>query len=161
MRKPVAVLGLAVALASCSSEPRTYEDCVLKAMDGSGKSDVAARMIAAACREKFPYRGADSHAADEVELSALQLLGLTGRAGLSFGKTYSGSIYNGNKDVTVTQVEISITTSVDGEEVTRTYLDEVNIPPLSTSDFSFDIIVGDTGADYSWGITGALGRKAK
>ena len=47
----IAVAGVFVA---CSQEPQSYEDCVLKAMEGGGKSDLAVRVIEAACREKCP-----------------------------------------------------------------------------------------------------------
>lgn len=49
-----AVFWVAIMVACGSSEPKTYEDCVLKAMEGGGKSDRAASIIARACREKFP-----------------------------------------------------------------------------------------------------------
>ena len=81
-------------------------------------------------------------------------MNLTGRAGLSYGNTFSGSIYNGNRDVTITEVEIAVTASKGDSKV---YITKVLVLPLSTSNFSFDIVVGDKGSEYSWNIVSAKG----
>jgi hypothetical protein len=106
--------------------------------------------------EASSYGGSDTP--QERELTGLELALLTGRAGLSYGNHYSGSIYNGTRGLTVTEVQITVTTTVAGEEVSRSYRDEVSIPPETTGDFAFDIIVGDKNASYTWSISSATGR---
>lgn len=95
------------------------------------------------------------------ELSREQINKLTGRANLSFGNYYSGSIHNGNDDITVHEVVIKVKTTANGEEISRTYVDEVHISPRTTADFGFGIIVGDKDAEYSWSIVGAKGGLAE
>jgi hypothetical protein len=82
---------------------------------------------------------------------------LTGRAGLSFGNYYSCSIYNGNDHLTVTEVEITIKTTIGGKEVSTPYRQKVKIAPKTTADFGFNIVVGDPGATYEWTVTGGKG----
>lgn len=118
-------------------------------------SNVAAAEIKRSCRGKFPT---DPEAKPEPrELAASEVEALTGRAGLMFGNTYGGNIYNENNDLTVTRIRIKVTTKIDGKIVSRVYLADVTIPPHSAADFSFSIIRGDAGADYSWSIDGAMG----
>ncbi|RZB30377.1 MAG: hypothetical protein SRB1_02657 [Desulfobacteraceae bacterium Eth-SRB1] len=69
---------------------------------------------------------------------------------MSFDNYYSGHIYNGNKDLTVAEISFSVTTTIGGEETSRMYTDDVNIPPQTTADFGFNIVKGDKDADYSW-----------
>jgi hypothetical protein len=94
-------------------------------------------------------------------LTDQELSKLTGRAGLDFGNSYKGNIYNGNRNVTISELTISITTTTNGKEVTRQYVADIEygrtIPPLKTGDIRVYIIVGDKDAHYSWGIVGAKG----
>jgi hypothetical protein len=83
---------------------------------------------------------------------------LNGRAGLEYGDRFGGTIYNGNADVTVTQLRIKVTTKIDRQDVSRIYVDDVIIPPHSAKAFGFDIVVGDKGAEYSWDTDGARGH---
>jgi len=147
---------LATSVAGCDQlfGHRTFDDCILQNMKGA-TSDIAARAIHKSCREKFP-EGAEAVAKSD-DLEPWQVAALTGRAGLNYGNSYSGSIYNGNQDITITQVRVEVTTKSDGKSIARTYTADVTIPPLSTRDFSFDVVTGDKGADYSWNISGAKG----
>lgn len=146
------------ALISCEQEPQNYDDCILKYL----KADMNQRAVNAviySCRNKF----AESEESDntnqvEFQLNQGQLAKLTGRAGLGYGKYYSGTIYNGNDNIVLNEVEISITITNGNDVVTRKYVDDVSIEPNSTGDFGFDIIVGEEGSNYSWAITGAIGR---
>jgi len=90
-------------------------------------------------------------------LSQDEIAQISGRAGLLYGNRYSGNLYNGNSDVTLKQVTIDISTSINGIKRTRTYSIDVNIPPLKTKDFGIDIVVGDAGAEYQWSINSAIG----
>lgn len=134
--------------------PSNYDECILESMKGV-TSDKAAILIERSCRKKFPKEAEKKP--ESRNLSYKELSNLTGRAGLSFGNKFSGNIYNGNSNVTVSGITVRVTTAVNGKEVMRTYNDEVTIKPQTTAYFGFDIIVGDEGADYSWGITDAKG----
>ena len=119
-------------------------------------SDLAARAIMRSCREKFPAEKREERATRE--LSNLELNKLTGRGGQSsFVDYFRGDIYNGNANVTVTQVLISVTTLIGGKLVSQTYLNDVDIKPLKTADLFFKIVAGDKNAPYSWAIVGARG----
>ena len=148
--KVVVLAAAIVGFTSCF--PQTYEDCVLEAMEGGSKTDDAIRLIARACREKFPV------AANDDQLSPSQMANLTTRGG-PVGEVWSGSLYNGNEDVTVTEVEIHVTTIGGGEKTLRRYRADVHVPPLKTGTVFFPIIPGDEGAEYSWSIGSAKGRK--
>ena len=150
---------LAVVLAGCNDEPKTYDDCILKHVK-AGMDKVAVLAVTRSCREKFAFRGGagDRPAGAERHLTAGELAALTGRAGLSFGNYYSANIYNGNDGIAVTHLEILVTTTIDGKKVTRAYGADASIPRQNVVDVGFNIIVGDQGAPYSWSIGSARGR---
>lgn len=145
------LLTLSAVLAGCG--PRNYDDCVLENMRGA-TSDVAAREIRESCESKFPEV---SEAHDVRPLTEEELEKLTGKAGLRFGNYYAGSIYNGNSTVTVSEFEIGLITTSGGEKKARAYNAAVTVPPRTTKDFGFDIITGDSEAEYKWKIIRASG----
>jgi hypothetical protein len=118
-------------------------------------SDIAARAIILSCRERFP--GKDKKRPASRPLTNVELSKLTGRAGLEYDNAYKGDIYNGNQNLTISELTLSITTTQEGKDVTRQYLGDVDIPPLKTGSIRFDIILGDQKADYTWGIVGGKG----
>lgn len=134
--------------------PSNYDECILESMKGV-TSDKAAILIARSCRKKFPNEPETKP--ESRALSYEELSKITGRAGHSFGNYFSGNIYNGNLNVTVSVITVRVTTTVDGKEVTRIYTDNVTIKPQTTADFGFNIVAGDKDADYSWGINSARG----
>ena len=152
----IATVVLALPLAGCDEflGPRTYDDCILKNLRGVTNNSVAAQ-IKISCREKFPEKVVPQ--AKSRELAPWELAAITGRAGVSYGNRYGGTLYNGNKEITVTQVQIRVGTKEGGREAIRVYIADITIPPLTAKDFSFDIIVGDYRSEYSWGISGARG----
>jgi hypothetical protein len=90
-------------------------------------------------------------------LSSSQIMRISGEAGLQDGSTYGGNFYNGNSDIFITEIAVYVKTTRGGEVFPRLYYCRVQIPPLSTTPFGFDIIVGDEGSDYTWGIFEAKG----
>lgn len=141
---------------SCQGDPQNYDDCILRHVK-PGMNQAAVAVVMRSCREKFPAdsAGGTAHGPTERTLNPSELAALTGRAALAYGNRYSGTLYNGNAALTLTEVEISISTTVDGKEVTRLYRTNVSVPPQTAADFEFDIVVGDKGADYSWTIASA------
>ena len=96
----------------------------------------------------------------DLTLSEVSLL--TGRAGPATTSGYfKGSIYNGNEGITVTEIEIIIATEIGGVAVARAYRNEVSIGPLETGDIFVQIIQGDSGADYTWCVSGGKGMNTK
>lgn len=84
------VLLLVLALTGCE---RSYDDCILTNMHGV-TSDVAAAAIRRSCRPKFPETAETKPGQRELDSSEFEVL--TGRAGLMYGNTYGGNLYNGN-----------------------------------------------------------------
>ena len=142
-------------LTGCDNNPKSYDDCILQNMH-EVKSDKGAILVMQSCAEKFP-KGSEIINVKTRELTSEELSMLDGRAGLSYGNHYSGTMYNGNNNLAVTELRINVQTTISGEQNTLEYLSKVTIQPLSTKDFDFDIIVGDKGAEYSWSIAGARG----
>jgi hypothetical protein len=145
-------------LAGCDqiTSPKDYDDCILRNMKGVD-SDLGASQIQASCRKKFPE--GSEYRLKERDLEPIEILSLDGRAGLRYGNRYSGNIYNGNKNTTITSVTVKVTAKSGEKESSREYKVDVKILPLTTSDFGFDIVVGEKGSDYSWGIIGGKGFK--
>ncbi|EOV0863723.1 hypothetical protein ACOKWP_004531 [Vibrio parahaemolyticus] len=144
---------IVLLIAGCG-QPKDFDDCILQSMKGVD-SDLGAEQIYMSCRKKFPegseYRG------KERALNTLELMNLNGRAGIQFQDVYRGSLYNGNKGITVTSVTISIESKLGEKTDTRHYEIKNELPPLSTRSFSIKILAGDAGSEYSWSITGAKG----
>lgn len=116
------------------------------------------------------------------DLAPAELLKLAGRlaTGVSPDRL-SGSVYNGNDGLTVTELQIAVTTAparnlfagilgpgvrqghgvspskVNGQEVTRLYQADVSVPPLATGGVDIDIL-RDKGAEVTWRIVAAKGR---
>lgn len=156
MKQYSCIFSLIPLLSGCDqiSAPKDYDDCILKNMGGVD-SDLGASEIRRSCRKKFP-EGSEFKNRIRV-LEPWEVYSITGRAGLEYGNRYSGSLYNGNKNITVTSVKVRVTTKIAKGENSREYRVKVNIPPETTSDFDFDIIVGDKGSEYSWGVIGGSG----
>ena len=134
--------------------PSNYDECILDSMKGT-TGDLAAQLIAKSCRKKFPVK--PEPVIPSRDLSSDKISQITGRAGISYGNSYSGNLYNGNSGVTVTQVTLSISCSIAKKNVTRNYYVDVNIPPLTTKDFTISIVAGDAGAEYTWSVISAKG----
>lgn len=113
----------------------THNDCIIKNMKET-TVDHAADFIYQACKEKYPITKA------EVAFRDAEVNKLDGRAALNLtDEYYSGYIYNGNTNLTVSQIIITITAKKsDGGEISKNYLHNLSIPPLSRSDFKIEIM---------------------
>lgn len=134
--------------------PSDYDECILDSMKGV-TSDVAAAAIIQSCRGEFPKKPKEKP--KTTALSREEVSRLTGSAGIEYGNSFGGNIYNGNEKVTISKISLRVTTTSGGAGVSRTYTDDVNISPKTTGSFSFKILKGDRGADYSWHIIDAHG----
>lgn len=135
--------------------PGNYDECITESMQGV-TSDVAARAIMQSCRRQFPPEQVDSR-----ELTRDELAQVTGRGRRSIlrtlGTMFMGDIYNGNANLTITELTISITIRVDDEDVTRRYTRPVTIRPQSTAQVSTSIL--DEEGLFTWYIAGAKGHE--
>ncbi len=150
------VVGVALTLVVTKvfSGPSNYDDCILDALKGNQASKDAAAVILGACRRKFPK---EDQPLSVDSLDALELMLVTGRAGLQYGNTFAGDLYNGVRHFTITLVEIQVTGVAGRDTTSRKYRTNVHIPPLGTDHFSFNIIP-EPGSTYLWAITGARGH---
>ena len=104
--------------------PSNYDECVLDGMKGV-ESDLAAKVIVAACRRQFPLKQKESQQTPNDEVKMLKV------SKIELHTKLSGTIYNGTGDWVVTEITIrAITTGVTKlHNVTKT------IPPLTASTF--------------------------
>ena len=158
MRARNFVFVLLLALAGCDkiTGPHDYDDCILKSMKGVN-SNLAASAIIRSCRKKFPERKSA-----DVALPSSALRQLTGHAGMGDFGYFSGNIYNGNRDWTVTQVTITLLPKGKEKDAAafldaKEYNEDVTVAPLTSSSFSF--AVDGPKREYSWNIVGARGHK--
>jgi hypothetical protein len=138
--------------------PSNYDECITESMKGV-TSDLAARAIIGSCRDRFPEK--EKRKPASRPLTHEELSKLDGRAGLAYSNVYKGEIYNGNSNLSISEVTVAITTTENGKEVSRNYIVNLEggsrIPPLKTGSFFIFIILGDEKSDRSWGIVEAKG----
>lgn len=150
MRKTTMALAV-LSITGCG--PSTYEDCLLQNLKGD-KDKFAAQAIMMACEQKFEEK---KPTVKSNELKPWEVSSITGRGGIGFGNSFHVTLYNGNKNITVSEVTIEVKATIGAKQVETPYKLNVFIPPQTTSEKNFDIIVGDKGSEYSWSITGAKG----
>lgn len=129
--------------------PANYAQCIKVA------GNTAASEAARSCLEKFPGK-----VPEDENLTAEALGKLDADGGSGYG-IFSGSIYNGNSDYTVTQVTILLTPIPAGSSlITREYNIDVTVQPLTKSALSVALI-SDVTREFSWSLTKARGYKAR
>lgn len=139
--------------------PSNYDECVLDSMKGV-TSDVAASAITRSCREKFPKKGPS-----DSEVPASVVNQLDGRAGMTSYGYFRGTIYNGNKEWTITQMTIILAPKSKGKSAAeishpREYNVDVTAPPLT--DVKFSVSADNTSAgEFDWTITKARGYRSR
>ncbi len=133
--------------------PVNYAQCVKAAKKAAGNT--AASEAARSCLEKFPGK-----APEDENLTAEALGKLDADGGSGYG-IFSGSIYNGNSDYTVTQVTLLLTPIPAGSSlITREYNIDVTVQPLTKGALSVALISDGT-REFSWSLTKARGYKAR
>jgi len=187
-RKPSLLIGgtitivVGAVMLYALQQPKDVDDCILKNMAGV-TSDIAARSVHVACKNKFPAQQFDVEKANSnpfgdktfIDMSASspqppstpqnrplnseEIQNIKGSAKLDHGNHYyNGTLHNGNANLIVTQIEIAVTTTLDKKPTTQAYVISVNARPKATSDFSFKVLTGDAGAKYQWEILSAQGH---
>jgi len=155
-RKLLVVPICLVSLAGCDRlfGPTTYEDCIVESMQGV-TSDAAAKLIAVSCRKKFPER----NRIDDISLLPSVINALNGHAS-AYGNTFSGTLYNGDKEWVVTQITVVLQPKPKKGQKTsmpnREYNVDVTVTPLSSATFSIPID-GEPGIEFEWAISRGRG----
>lgn len=138
--------------------PGGYDQCLQESMKGI-TSDRAAAIAMRACRKEWPGDGIN-----EADLPVDAFGKLVIHAGFGYG-AFSGSLYNGNGDYTVSQVTVFIApmeskkgaeASVNGEE----YHIKLTVQPLGKGALSMPI-PSDNTLEYSWKVVKARGYKTQ
>ena len=130
--------------------PSDFDECILESMKGV-TSDRAARIISRSCWRKYPKKKPTSR-----PLSYDEIANLTGRA--SFNKTFETfdvQIYNGNEDITLTFITLSIEAIFYNQNNIKQYNSEISISPLTTEKFKIRMLPGHDDGKYSWKIISA------
>ncbi len=95
-------------------------------------------------------------------LSKEEIANIRGSAKLQRPADYEMRLYNGNKDIVITELIIRLTTRSGDDSESRDYDIDLHrfdhIHPMTAGSFEFEILPGDSEAEYSWEITGARGR---
>lgn len=156
--------------------PKDYDECILQSMKGV-TSDVAARLIWKSCREKFPL---NQNSKKGKKLSSEIVGKITGRAGFNGYGSFTGNLYNGDSDYTITQVKIflypkerdilsGLTQPVDANDSDtlteyadkmKSYNVDIVLAPLTSAYFSVRAI-DEWDGNVSWSIDSAKGYKQK
>jgi len=153
-RAIVALFSVALLLSPGQSSasqtaPVNYAQCIKAA------ANTVASEAVRSCLEKFPGK-----VPEDKNLTAEALGKLDTDGGFGYG-IFSGSIYNGNSDYTVTQVTLLLTPIPAGLPlVTREYNIDVTVQPLTKGALSVALISDGT-REFSWSLTKARGYKAR
>lgn len=163
-----------IALSGCN-RTSTYDECIIESMKGVS-SDSAARAVKLSCRTKYPEKHPD-----DMELTAATLAKITGHAGVNEYGNFTGNIYNGSNEWSVTQVTVSLSKTTnkpwlrydfdkDGNSIpppagyipiaeSKAYRIDVIAQPLTSKDFSIPVD-NDRSSQVEWNIVNARGYKA-
>lgn len=145
------------------SGPDCYEDCILESMKGV-TSDKAALEIKRACRKKFPIK--QKPKPPLIKLTNKELSKITGRCRLNDVTTFSCELHNGNDNLIIEELSISIWAH-DGEySSAKTYThvfdytahyERKGFQPQTYEEFSYQI-VPIFRKRVNWSIVSARGR---
>lgn len=95
----------------------------------------------------------------ERALTAEELGKVTGLVGIRNDGALCGDLYNGNRDLSVTEVELRIVSFAGADSTARSYLygsADSAIAPLASREFCIGFLLNQ-GEDFGWGIVAARG----
>ena len=143
---------LFILISGCG--PQSYDECIIDSMKGVS-SDVAARSIRYACREKYPANpDAPSEEAEQLDYSDLKRV--SGRLyNAGYGDSMYLEAYNGNSCITIKSLVVSISNSTGQKH----YKINHSIGPLSVEKAYFDIALDSDKTVNTWTIDSGTGSK--
>ena len=148
-------------------QPSNYDDCILDSMKGVNNNN-AAIQIARSCRSKFPK---EQSTKKSRQLSQLELQKLEGSARIGYNNLFYADIYNGNQDLTITEITFEIQTEKNSfddydknssktiQSYSKSYQVETLITPQSAKDLSFQVLA--TSSNLNWNIVDAKGYQVE
>ena len=131
-----------------------YDECILeliKDIKGDKALAIALPSIRNLCHDKTKPK---SKALSNEEMRQLQ----KAMTPYCSSWNFSGEIYNGNSNVTVSEIVFEITATINGKRVARLYREEVTIKPYTVAPVSFRALECEEDIKiFSWGINSAKG----
>ena len=144
------VPGLADAVAASS-----YDECMLKSIKDIKGDKVLVLALALPSIRNLCH---DKTKPESKALSNKEMNHLQGRAQFCSSWDFLGEIYNGNSNITVSEIVFEITATIEGQKVTRLYRDDVTIKPQTVAPVSFRALECDKKIKItSWGLNSAKG----
>lgn len=161
--------------------PRSAGEFWVKILDANRSVSLKWRIVAAQgypptkaqkrAKERIEEQGGEAQPKgwglfDERKLEPIELQRISGRGGPSRGglfraaSVFSGTLYNGNPDLRVTEVTLRITTQSHGNSVDRTYRVATSIEPESSEGFEINWTPGDAPEDFKATVVEARGEWA-
>ena len=154
--------------------PSSYDECILESMKGVS-SDIAAQAIISSCRNLYPEQKevaapvqntapqADTPIPQPVpvatgpsrSLTAAELDKLSARI-KAFGSSYTATIQNKNKNLTVTEVTIAVWDDANSSSL-REYPQEVMIAPMESVEPRFTVHYKGDELNWAWKVVSAKG----
>lgn len=152
---------LLILIVGCSAkQPTNYDECILYNVK-VGMSDYTVRSIEISCDNLFQEEFQVSRT-EIRELTKEEIGNITGRGGLrsTTSDLYRSHIYNGNRALVITSVELEITTiENNADSVSRTYIAKnLSIAPFEIQSSDIRILRGSPSSKYSVKIQRASGR---
>lgn len=134
-------------------KPNNYDDCVLHSLkEVENKLSVA--LVLQTCREKFPQVKKPEPASrilNEDEFSKLSI------RTSNMGNYLSGEIYNGNKNIVVTEITLLKQEFNESDYEEFQYSEKVHAEPLKVGDFQIRTLSKKNGYDSNWKRLSAKG----
>ncbi|MCG3770516.1 MAG: hypothetical protein JW384_01666 [Nitrosomonadaceae bacterium] len=155
---PLAILASIVLISPVQSDASptglsNFTHCLKESRKSLGKT--SAQEISRICREQFPKkRPKDQNLSPDV------LNKIDADGGPAYG-TFSGSLFNGNTDYTITQVTLHLTPiHPEIPLITNEYTIDMNAAPLTKAALSV-ALTSDRTREFSWRLINARGYKAR
>jgi len=128
--------------------PKDYDECILESTKGV-TSDEAAIQIRRSCYKKFGKKLANCN---PVDFTAAEMSKLQAHGGVQSYGWFTGAIYNGGQK-TIRSMVIKYKTSHSGE-LFRYKIDNLNINPLSSGEFSTKVLDGTPALEWNFWALG-------
>jgi len=128
LRKTLVVISLIFLVGCGERKPTSFHECITKNIK-PGLDEMSVNLITFSCREQFPEKDLSR------PLTSLELNNVTGNGGISFGQ-FRATLYNGNANITITEMVVRIEHKSNNEKSYRDYKINTTIEPLRATSVS-------------------------
>jgi hypothetical protein len=155
---PLAILASIIFISPVQSDASptglsNFTHCLKESRKSLGS--ISVQEISRICREQFPKKRPKDRDLPPDVLNRLDADG-----GPAYG-TFSGSLFNGNADYTITQVTLHLTPiQPEIPLITNEYLIDMNVAPLTKSALSV-ALKSDITREFSWRLINARGYRTR